>query len=112
MMNITLTVDACAALQDLLRKETGSAAFRLREFVSGCGASCRSPVHRILRLTINDDNEEEDITVEVDGIRFVMNALLAITYGISFHIMLDNKKIPCVNSLHQLLHKNILTSNP
>ncbi len=101
-MNITLTAEARAALQEILRKEEGEAGFRLREFVSGCGAACRSQVQRTLRLTISDGSEDDDLSADIDGMHFVMNELLVLSYGNSFLITLDNK-IPVVNSLRLLL---------
>lgn len=102
MLNITLTEEARRALRILMEKEDGEACFRLREFVSGCGATCRSDVHRTLRVTL-DGFEDGDLTADVDGIRFVMNDLLLAGYGNSFFISLDKNKIPAVISLRLLL---------
>ncbi len=70
MLNITLTEEARRALRILMEKEDGEACFRLREFASRCGATCRSNVHRTLGVTL-DGFGDGDLTADVEYVRGV-----------------------------------------
>jgi hypothetical protein len=102
VLNITMTDDAREALRALLGREEEASCFRLREFVSGCALSCRSGVHRVLRLTLERDEEEGDLSAGAGGLRFVMNELLRADYGNSFFITLGPNSTPDVTPLRPL----------
>lgn len=109
MLNMSMTESARTVLQDLLAAEKGPACFRLREFVSGCGAVCRGELRRVLTLTLDEvvDAGEDDLTVSVNGIVFVMDQMLCANYGNSFFICLDKKNIPIVNALRPLVREKL-----
>lgn len=99
MLNISISQQTRAALHTLLQKEGDEGAcFRLREFVTGCGAACRSEVRRTLRLTLDTENED-DVGVVIDGLRFIMEGILLANYGNSFFVSLDARQVPMVGVL-------------
>ncbi|MCL1939498.1 MAG: ErpA-related iron-sulfur cluster insertion protein [Desulfovibrionaceae bacterium] len=93
-MNVKMNNGVAEKFRALLKEEGGDAAVRIRE--TKVGTACKARI--VLRASIDDEREDDDVVAEIDSIPFVINEELVEQYGLDFVITLGEDGMPEVEA--------------
>ena len=89
MFTVKINDDLLANLREMLEDEDEGTVVRVREYKLGGG--CRTRI--ILGLAIEELDEEEDETIEMQGVTFAAESDFLLRYGREFAVALEDGRM-------------------
>ena len=89
MFTVKIDDELLAKLREMLEDEDDGSVVRIREYKLGGG--CRTRI--ILGLAIEDLDEDEDETIDVDGVTFAAEGDFLLRYGREFAVKVDDGRM-------------------